>query len=367
MKADPKRVLHIIPTTALGGTSVFVMNLYRKIDRSKLQFDFISFNKGCLDEEITSLGGRVFYFEWMKKKGLFGYFQAVKKIIKENGPYIAVHSHQGYKAGISLLAAKSQRIENRICHIHAINAEVKWHRYIMFILRFISIHYATKLLACSKTAGEFLYKKRKFTVIPNAIDNNPYFSVDDNTKYKVKSELSIPYHKLVIGHVGRFAGVKNHIFLLDIAEKLKSQNLDFIFLLVGVGPLFEKIETEVINKNLGSHFLLLKQRKDIPRIMSALDIFICPSFFESFSIVLLEAQAAGVPCLASTGIPDSVDLKLGLVKFLDLELGAEAWTKQLLLMKNIEKIEKKLVKEALIRNNFDTNSNTNIMLKIYNL
>lgn len=365
MSEYPVRVLHIIPTTAIGGISTFITNLYRQIDRTKVQFDFVAFNKGILHDEILSLGGRVFYFDLIKKQGPFSYMKKLRQIIDQYGPYIAIHSHQGYKAGFSLYAAKLQGIDKRICHIHAIKPEIKWHNIILSPLKLFAIRNATRLIACSKAAGSFMYGRREFEIIPNSIDVNKFLDQSENDKMKFRHELNISDETLVVGHVGRFSIVKNHTFMISIAEELRKLKVNFCMVLVGEGPLRQEIENQVIDKKLEKNIIFLNQRNDINRVMNSIDVFICPSFFESFSIVLLEAQASGTPCIASTGVPNEVDIGVDLLKFIELEKGAEEWAKMILLQSRMKKIDKKKVREALISYHFDTISNTNILLELY--
>lgn len=362
-----KRILHIIPSTALGGTSSFIMNIYRNIDRKKMQFDFVAFNKGELHDEIIDMGGHIFYFEWIKKQGIISYIRNLRNLIKDEGPFHAIHAHQSYKAVFSLIPARLEGINNRIAHTHAISPETKWHNILLPFLKRLTLRNSTTLLACSHIAGEKIYGKDNFIVLPNNIDSKKFLNTTIRDRMSIRRELNIPEDILLIGHVGRFSEVKNHKFIVDIAKELKNKDKEFKILLVGEGPLREEIINDINNKELNNNFIILKPRDDINKIMKSLDIFICPSLFESFSIVLLEAQVTGVPSIASSNIPKDVDLNLGLLKYENINNTETKWAKEIINIKTHPNIKKEEIRKRVIEKGFDTNSIIEKLISVYKI
>lgn len=362
-----KRILHIIPSTALGGTSSFIMNIYRNIDKEKIQFDFVVFNKGELHEEIIDMGGRIFYFEWIKNQGVISYIKSLRKLIKNEGPFHAVHAHQSYKASLSLIPAKLEQINIRIAHTHAVNPETKWHNILIPFLKRITLRSSTKLIACSQVAGENIYGKDNFIVIPNNINIEKFLNTSIEDRKDIRRKLNISEDMLLIGHVGRFSEVKNQKFIIDIAEELKNKNKEFKCLLVGEGPLKKEIKDKINVKNLNGNFLILPPQKEINKIMKSLDVFICPSLFESFSMVLLEAQVLGIPCIASSNVPIDVDLNLGLLKYKDINGTQKKWAEEILSFKLDQDIQKQEIKDKVIEKGFDLESITKKIIEIYNI
>lgn len=361
-----KRILHIIPSTALGGTSSFIMNVYRNINRNKIQFDFIAFNRGELHDEIINMGGRIFYFDLIKKQGLISYIKKLKKIIINEGPFYAVHAHQSYKSGFSLIAAKSVGIEKRIAHTHAISPENKWHKLFLPFFKQITVKYSTKLLACSQIAGESIYGKNDFLVVPNNIDMERFLNTSKIDGLEIRTKLNISKDTLLIGHVGRFSEVKNHRFIIKIAEELKNEINDFKILLVGDGPLKNEINEEIISKKLNHHFIILSPQKEINKIMKSFDIFLFPSLFESFSIVLLEAQASGIVSVVSNTIPKYVDLNLDTIKYKDLNELPSQWACAITKFREQPNIKKEDIKNKIVEKGFNNESIINKLLEIYN-
>jgi glycosyltransferase EpsF len=331
---EPVRVLHVVSAMNRGGAETLLMNVYRNLDRSKIQFDFVSHRKEkCdYDEEIISLGGKIFRIQSLGQLGPTGYVKELKKVMLTN-PYVAVHAHTDYQSGFPAFAAKLVGIKRRICHSHSNHFPQGNGIKEKIILRFLQsiIKYAaTDYVACSKEAALFLFGKRtiehhKHRLLQNGIEITSFTNVEEGFSLKVKKELNIPNGAKVIGHIGTFSESKNHRFILEVLKRMLEKNKDIYVVLVGDGPLKQQIEEEAKEQGVYSHIRFLGVRDDVPRLMKAFDVFLFPSIFEGFGIVMIEAQSSGIPCVASDGVPKSTDMGLGLVSFVSLTKSIDKW------------------------------------------
>lgn len=332
------RVLQVIPRMRPGGVQGLVMEIYRNIDRSKIQFDFAVRSKKIeyYDQEIINMGGRIFCLPWSNGNPLSTvyYGRAFRRILREEGPFAAVHSPNLFSGSV-LPIARDADVSLRIAHSHSATLDNSsalrrlWAAY----MRRRLLSSATHLLACSQNAGEWLFKTgtqhgTRFMLLPNAIDISAYKPLNAD-RTVLRRMLGFPEQGPLIGHIGRFDPVKNHQFLLEVfAEFVKlcpAANL----MLVGEGPLKPEIEEQVINKNLSDSVRFLGVRSDVPAILNALDLFILPSLSEGLGIVLIEAQAAGLPSLVSDAVPTEADLDLNLLQYKSLAEGSNAWALEL--------------------------------------
>lgn len=334
------RVLHFVHAlTRSGGLSNFIMNYYRQIDRSKIQFDFVYFREVESDfkDEIASLGGRCFKFtepsfNLSYKRECEEFFEAHK------GEYSAIHCHALFAAAFYGVIAKKYGISNVIVHSHSNsygNGFLRKARNFYLIKRACSI--ATQRLACSEDAARFMFgsralKKGKVQVISNAIDCKKYF-FDESIRAEVKKELGLT-DEFVVGHVGGFAPWKNHLFLIDVFNEIHKKRPDSVLLLIGAdGVASGSTKKDIIRKvnELGfeDKVMFLGVRNDINRLMMAMDYFVLPSTIEGFGLVLVEAQASGLAALASANVPTEAKCT-DLVSYLPLEDGAEKWAREIL-------------------------------------
>jgi glycosyltransferase EpsF len=374
MEKETKRILHIVSSMERGGAETLIMNIYRNLDRSKIQFDFISHStkKGDYEEEIMKLGGRIFKIPSLGQLGPFSYIKELVKIMSANS-FIAVHSHTDFQGGFPALAAKICGIKKRICHSHSTN----WHkgnRYLekvmLKILQSIIKFSATDYCSCSKEAAEFLFGENmlndgKVSILKNGIDVTQFSSLKTNLKKSVFDELGLPGNARVLGHVGRFSNSKNHIFILKILKKLVEEDNCFVALLIGEGPLKESIEKEAQRLGILKNIRLLGVREDIPRLMKAFDVFLFPSQFEGFGIVALEAQCAGTPCVISNTVPKTTDMGLGLTSYVSLDKGLDIWCSEVKEALNKERPDNRLINEEISKRGYNIQNNVNDWIDLY--
>ncbi|TYS60305.1 glycosyltransferase family 1 protein [Sutcliffiella horikoshii] len=326
------RVLHIVGAMNRAGTETMLMNIFRNMDRSKVHFDFISFSQQVAhyDEEIHNLGGRV--IRMTNPQSILEIIKAIRKY----GPYDAVHSHTLFHCGIANLAAKVAGVKIRIAHAHTTldknGTLLRW-LYINSMratTKLTSTHY----LACSKQAGEYLFgnaveKNQKYMYFPNLIDYSQFISRKEDEVALFKKEVGLA-DKKVIGHIGRFTEGKNQQFLLKVLKSIIKKDDSYRLLLVGDGDLKEKIQESAKKEGIHEFVKFVGIRDDIATMLHSMDVFVFPSMYEGLGLVLLEAQASGLPCIVSEAIQPEADMKLGLLSKLSIQDAPDVWAEKVI-------------------------------------
>ena len=297
-----KRCLHIVGSMSPSGIGNFIMNIYRHMDREQVQFDFVVHEKRAVsfDEEIEQLGGHLYYVT-RKSESLWKNLNEIRQVVKK-GQYDVVFRHTDTATvALDLVAAWLGGAKRRIPHSHSTSTpNLKMHQLFQPLLNLI----ATERFACSEEAGKWLYGKKPYEVIWNGIDI-PLFTFSESKRDRIRTELGIS-DKKVIGHVGNFMPVKNHEFMLEVFRKLHQQNPDTVLMLVGDGELRESITEKIAAYQLQDSVIFTGVRNDTDALLQGMDLFFFPSHYEGMPIALVEAQAAGLPCLVSDVITDDV-------------------------------------------------------------
>ena len=321
---EPIRVLHILQRMEAGGTQALLMNIYRKIDRTKVQFDFLVVykEKQFYDDEIEKMGGHVYKLSFREDLNLPKFQKDLAVFFTQHHEYKIVHCHAYTIGYFCLKAAKKAGIPVRIDHSHSNAAVHDVKLPLKLIMQKLFTRYSTDLFACSEEAGKFAFKGKKFGIVQNAIDSQKFIA-DANIREEIRKALRVE-NKFVVGHVGRMQPEKNHDFLIDVFAELKKSKPDAELILVGTGPLEDKVKSKVVEKGLSDCVHFLGNRKDMNRIYQAMDVFVFPSLFEGLGIVAIEAQAAGVPIVCSEGLPPETDITPIYRKLL-LSDGEEKW------------------------------------------
>lgn len=331
MSNEPLRVLHVIGAMDRGGAETLVMNVYRNIDRSKIQFDFlVNESRQCdYDSEIESLGGKFYRIPRYRIFNYVNYAKACKSFFSSHS-YQIVHGHIALPWAIYLPQAKQHGMFT-IAHSHAQNFPLSPAELAFRASTHPVRNIADYFLACSEQAGIDRYGKAivnsdKFHLLQNGIDVEAgRFNID--VRNEVRAELGISNDAPVFGHVGRLTAVKNHDFLLKTFKAIREQLPNAQLLLLGRGELEDKLRNECVELGLTDSAHFLGVRDDVARVLSAMDVFVFTSFKEGLSLALVEAQASGLPCLASTGVPELAKVR-SQTSFLDLSAGAEYWAEQ---------------------------------------
>lgn len=357
----PIRVLHVVTHMNRGGLETMLMNYYRNIDRDQLQFDFLVHrqNRADYDDEIEALGGKIYRLPPLNPFSL-SYRKKLYLFFVQHPEYRIVHSHIDCMSAIPLKAAKKAGVPVRIAHSHSISQD-KDIKYVLKLIykRFIPRN-ATCLMACGHQAGVWMYGSTDFYILKNAIDAKQYrFNYEGYCAERIK--FGISSDDILIGHVGRFSPPKNHEFLVNVFAECVKLNSKMKLILVGDGVLRPEIEHKVKKLNLEDNVIFTGVRNNVASIMQAMDTFLFPSIYEGLPLTIVEAQAAGLPCLISDAVP--IECKLtDLVEQIPLANTAEEWAQKVLQVSNRVRVD---TYEQIKKSGFDVKSNAKVLLALY--
>lgn len=355
------RVLHVTTTMNRGGLESMIMNYYRNIDRTKIQFDFLIHRMQLSDfeDEIKSMGGRVYHLPNLNPFSRT-YMSSLQKFFQEHSSdYKIVHCHLDCMSSIPLKAAQNAGIPIRIAHSHNSNqtVDLKYPLKLYYKNRISKV--ATHLFACSYDAGKWMFKNNTFKVLPNAIDSKKYiFNEIKRKEYRDRLKID---NEIVIGHIGRFDPQKNHKFLIDIFKEINNINPKTKLVLVGVGTLMDKIKSYVNELNLSDSVLFLGLRDDVPDLLQTMDVFLFPSLYEGLPVTLVEAQASGLSCIISDKVP--IECKItDLVYQLSLNDDVKIWAEKSL---ELSKTTRQDTFSQIEKAGYDISSNAKKLQEFY--
>jgi len=357
------RVLQVFSVMNRGGSETMIMNYYRNIDRSKIQFDFVvhTKKKGAYDEEIKSLGGQIFHIPFFYGYNLFSYQKAWHSFFQLHPDYKIIHIHYFTIAGAILPIAKKYNITTRIVHSHIAVKTIPFIRFIrLHSLRFFAIRNATDRFACGSDAGFFFFKNKNFVVMNNAIDAEK-FKFNPSLRNKIRSKLELN-DKFVIGHIGRFNIQKNHAFVIDVFKEVLNLNKNAVLLLIGEGSLKQEMKDKVLNLGLEDKVIFTGIRPDIQELLQAMDVFLFPSLYEGLPVTIIEAQAAGLKIIASDTISKEANIT-DLVQNYSLEKSPALWAE--IVYNNGNKYIHKDTLVEIIDAGFDIKSNVKWLENFY--
>ncbi|WP_057896532.1 glycosyltransferase [Liquorilactobacillus oeni] len=331
MSSPKTYILQIGMNPNPGGLEAFVMNLYRKIDRTQVQFDFIDWygeERIAFSEEILQLGGQIIKIPSRREDFMLNKRKLKKIINSEKYRYVYNNLNSlSYISGITATYKNPAVIP--IIHAHNDNIENR-----LWLTKMLDTLHKTRInnekgvrLACSKKAGLWMFAQRRFQVVPDAIDTLTFkYSPQKRKLYRKQFNLE---NKLVLGNVARFDPQKNHLFLIDIFKHIHEKKKESMLILVGDGRQLAEAKEHVTNLGLKDNVLFPGVRKDVPGILQALDVMVAPSVFEGFGISVLEAQCAGLPCYVSEVFHPEA-LQTPLTKIISLNAGPKQWAEQIL-------------------------------------
>lgn len=322
----PIRILHCVAGLGHGGYESLLMNLYRQLDTERVQFDFLSSFPGVYEAEIAARGGAVHRIPFITQRGPFAYTRALDRVLAAHPEYRIVHSHMDKFSGLVMRRAKRAGVPVRIAHSHNTQNEGG------LAFQLVKDYYgrmvlpnATHLFACSGAAARWMFgpEAGRAHILPNGIDPER-FRADKAMRAAARGELGLAPEAPVFGHVGRFTPQKNHDKLLDIFAAIAAQRPGAALLLAGTGPLLEEMRRKAEGLGLADQVRFLGAREDVPRLLQAMDCFLFPSLHEGLPVTLVEAQAAGLPVIASAAITGEVCIT-PLVELHELSESAETW------------------------------------------
>lgn len=333
---EPIHVLVLDTVMDRGGAEAMIMNYMRNIDRDVIKFDFLTNRdyRAAYEDEIESLGGRVYHMCPMYPGKFRQYKREVREFLKEHPEYKIIHSNLEERSYFALKEAKKMGVPVRISHSHNRPLGVNPKLIVRYYFKFMLKYYNTHMFACGGEAGDWLYGKKnrdKVIVMNNAIDAKAY-TYNVTKSMEMKKILGVE-NKTVIGHVGRFFEQKNHPFLIDIFYEIHKGNPDTVLLLVGGGELDDSLKNRMKQKvedlGLQDCVQFLGVRDDVSEVMQAFDLFLLPSLFEGLPVTMVEAQASGLPCVISDKVPIQCDIT-GNVKVIALKDSPEVWADKVL-------------------------------------
>ncbi len=368
-----KRILHITGGMQRAGAETMLMNLYRNLDRTKFQFDFLYFtNAVCdYDEEIIKLGGDIYKIETESKNKLKRVFQRyVKfyKLLKSLPQHQIIHSHINLNGAIFLLIAYYLKRKIRVNHSHISKGKNAFipnvYRY---ICRKIIKKSANTYLACGEAAGKYMYpaiSEEQIIVFPNSIDISNFQSQSKNKDF-LKNQLNLDDNTKIIIQIGRFTHQKNFEFTVNFVKHLTEKDTDLHFVFLGTGPLEEQLKNSVKSNNLDKYITFYGVSSEIPKILHSADLFFMPSRLEGFPVVLVEAQACGIPCVISTNISPEVDMGVELITFVDLNDDIKHWESSFYKALKQKSFDFPHIKDVMSSKNFDAIDSVKKLEQIY--
>ena len=361
------RVLNVVDGMSIGGgIQSFIMNVYRNMDREKVQFDFLlhRHNEYTYEPEIRSMGGRIFYSPG-RKEGILKNKQGLDRFFKEHPEYRIVHFHASSLSYVEpLIAAYKHNVPIRIMHSHStrIVGKAKYVHLLLHYFNKLNIwRYTTDYAACGEIAANWAFggteARKNVVILKNGIDLD-HFSFRQEKRDSARLELNL-VDKYVICHVGRFEKVKNHEFLLQIFKQVLQKCRNAVLLLVGNGSLMDLVQQEAKELELSEHIRFLSVRSDMDRIYHAADCVVLPSLYEGFPITGVEAQATGVPFVMSDTITKEVAMKPN-VRIVSLNAKPEEWADNIL-----NNTERYIDNTPLIERGMDIQTTEELLLRMY--
>lgn len=368
------KVLIISGDMHVGGIQNQLMHLLRNSDKEDFQIDFTSTMPDAFyREEIEKLGAKFWLIPEMRIRNPFPYCKAIYRIMK-TGKYDIIHSHELFHSGIVLAVARLAGIKSRIVHAH--NGEdrddpEKPRGFVRNIynwgMRGAIGFFSTSQIACSTWAAEFLYgKNRAYSetchLVYNSVDTTKFL---EHYSDRENGEFCDEWKNII--HVGRITPVKNQLFLIQIAENLKKRNKKIRILCAGNGEAayVNQLEALIEERELQEYILLIGVRKDIDSLMRKSCVFVLPSKFEGMPLVLIEAQASGLPCVVADTFSHEVDFGLGQIQWMSLKQSVDEWTDVLEKMAERDRIDKEYIEKAIQEKGFDSRIFAKKILDIY--
>ena len=329
---EPIRVLQMIGSLNIGGSQSMIVNLYKNIDRTKIQFDFILDHSDELfyKDVVEKLGAKIIYMPTFKGTNLLEVKRAWNTFFQEHQEYKILHSHVRSYASIFIPIAKKYGLKT-IIHSHSTSNGKGISSIVKSLMQYPLRWQADYFMGCSKDSGKWLFGEKvvnsnKYYMLQNAIDVEAY-RFNDTIRVKYRSELGLK-DELTFIHVGRFHPAKNHEFLLNLFAEIRKRNDNTKLILVGDGDLRPEIERQISDLQLGSSVILTGSRSDVPNLLQAADCFLFPSNWEGLPVTVVEAQASGIPCFVSNHVTKEVGIS-SLVKYLPIDNGIDPWLSHL--------------------------------------
>ncbi|WP_129851812.1 glycosyltransferase family 1 protein [Bifidobacterium pseudolongum] len=324
-----ERILILITSLDRGGAETMIMNYYRHMDRSQVQFDFLVNRpeEGAYEKEIRELGGRIYRMGPMYPLQFAKYKKDFRNFLRQHPEYRIIHSHLEERSYFPLRIAREEGVPIRIAHAHneytGFDTKTLFRDYFRFRLR----PYPTHRFTCSDNAARWLYGERTVRngdvqIVTNAIDGDVYaYSAD--IRARIRAQLMLSDDTLLIGNVGRLAPQKNQMFLLEVLHEVLSRGVNAKLVVVGEGNLHDELTREAKKLGLADSLILAGSVPNVSDYLQAMDVFAFPSLYEGLGMALIEAQAVGLPAIAADTVPVAANIS-NTVQYLPLD-DSTAW------------------------------------------
>ena len=363
----PIRVLCVMSSLDRGGAESMVMSLFRHIDRTRVLFDFVKHtSRNCAyEEEILNLGGLIYEAPRYKLYNHIQYVHWWKRFLLHHPEYKIIHGHFFTISAVYFAVAKSCG-RMTVGHSHSTEAVSDWRT--RPVHHIVSNYYVSRIekysdyaLACSKEAGNWLFKNKEFVILNNAIDSEKYrFNESIRREYRKLFELK---NEIIVGTVANISEVKNPKGLLDIFIALKKIEPKSKLLWVGDGEGKKEVENRIKKENIEDSVKMLGRRDDVSNILQAMDAFLLPSYSEGLPVSAIEAQGSGLPCYISNRVTKEVDVT-GLCHFLPIEQ-PDNWTEKWANIILNDRIHRKDVSELIRKAGYDINTTSKWLEDFY--
>ena len=361
------RILHSVSNMDRGGIETMLMNYYRYMDRTQVQFDFLCNKKkpGAYDDEIKALGGRIYRTPGLNPVKYPQYLKYMKNLFREHPEYRIVEAHNGALGAYALCAAKVNKIPVRIFHAHGAGITKDWKLPLKLACRASLPFFMNQKFTCGIAAARCFFGDKvadagDYILIPNAIDIERFLFNSDSRK-RIREAYGLT-DKHVVGHVGRFVVEKNHAFLLDVFAALKKRDPAAHLVLVGDGALMEDAQNKAKQMGISDSVSFIGSVANANEWYSAFDVFVMTSFREGLPLVGVEAQSADLPCVFSTAITSEVEI-LDDARFVDLAEGVDRWV--YVIIEALGRTERKNVRDAIAASGFDARTEAEKLQKRY--
>ncbi len=357
-------------SSGYGGIECLVYNLYKNIDRKKIQFDFLtSHNHGkiAFEDEIIAMGGRVFRILYSQRESLIKYRKCWLDYFKEHPEVVGIHVNANFEYAFPLAMAKKAGIPLRILHSHNSFAKYGFNKIVAKVrkckVRREIMRTPTKYLACSDMAADFMFPGKPYTLLKNGI-NVDKFDYNQFIREKLRKQYHISENDVVFGMVGRLVDTKNPLFAIDIFREYIKMDPNAKFVFAGEGKLCEDMKRMINKYGITQNVIFLGKIQNSNEWYQAMDILLFPSKFEGLGIVLIEAQTSGLPCLASDRVPKDAGIT-GLVEYLSLETPMHIWAKKADELIKIHKKKRKSYKLQVVNAGYDIKQVAKQLEEIY--
>lgn len=305
---EEKKVLLVVGSLDVGGIEKLVTDYSACLCNTDYRFYYLVFGDevGCHEKEVLKSGAKIIRIP--RPDNRFSLYFSIRSVLKKDGPFYAVHSHILFSSGLVMKAAYAESVKVRIAHSHDNLSYVKTgiiEEVYHFLMRHYLRKYSSRFVACSNDAGKYLFgnafAKMGGIVLKNRIDVEKY-KYSEIERRKIRSKLGISDKQLLVGNIGRIEKQKNQKFIVDIMQTHGVMSRDAKAIIIGDGEEKDELLLYIKENKQDENILLLGQKGDVAKYLSAMDVFVFPSVHEGLGLVLIEAQANGLPCIATRNI-----------------------------------------------------------------